>query len=430
LDQNRRLAPAESFMDRTIVYPGSIPLDADLLSTNRNAMLALGYLAQAVLGQNTIADGLACNPTSPASLGVTVGAGSLTQLTIVDTLSYGSLPADTSDMLVKMGINISSTSFTLVSPTSSGQSANYLIEASFLESDVNPVVLPYYNAANPAQPYSGSANSGVAQNTARIQRVQLQLKAGAPALTGQQQTPAVDAGWVGLYTIGVNYGQTEVLASNIVVSPTAPFLAWKLPQLRPGFASGVESFASSGNYVVPAGVTQVEVELWGGGSGSFASISGIPSGGGAGGGYARMRIPSLAGGLVVPISVGFGGNGGTTAGVGATAGGASSFGTYVSATGGSLNTLASIANPVNGATPGGVGVAGDVNIRGSSGQAGMSNQGGLGGAAPMGGTQNSGTTGAIGNFPGGGASGAGTGANSATPYNGAPGASGFVVVRW
>jgi hypothetical protein len=35
-----------------------------------------------------------------------------------------------------------------------------------------------------------------------------------------------------------------------------------------------------------------------------------------------------------------------------------------------------------------------------------------------------------GNFPGGGASGAGTGANSATPYNGAPGAGGVVVVRW
>ena len=37
-------------MDRNLVYPGSIPLDTDLLSINRNAMIALGYLAQAVLG--------------------------------------------------------------------------------------------------------------------------------------------------------------------------------------------------------------------------------------------------------------------------------------------------------------------------------------------------------------------------------------------
>jgi hypothetical protein len=417
-------------MDRNIVYPGSIPLDTDLLSTNLNAMVGLGYLAQVVLGQNTVADGLVCGPTAPASLTITVGPGSLTQLTTVDTLAYGSLPADMTNPLVKIGVNISSTSFTLVTPTTSGQSANYLIEASFLESDINPVVLPYYNAANPAQPYSGPTNSGVAQNTQRVQRVQLQLKAGAPALTGQQQTPLVDAGWVGLYTIGVSYGQTEVLTANIALSPSAPFLTWKLPQLRPGFASGVQSFTASGSFIVPPGVTQVEVELWGGGSGSFASASGAPSGGGAGGGYARKRVLNLSPGQAVPVTIGSGGNGGTTTGGGPAAGSTSGFGTYVSATGGSLNTLATVTTPLNGATPGGIGVGGDVNISGSSGQAGILNQGGLGGAAPMGGAQNSGTTGVAGNFPGGGAAGAGTGANSATPYSGAAGAPGLVVVRW
>jgi hypothetical protein len=48
----------------------------------------------------------------------------------------------------------------------------------------------------------------------------------------------------------------------------------------------------------------------------------------------------------------------------------------------------------------------------------------------MGGSQNSGTWGVQGSFPGGGASGAGTGANSATPYNGAAGAPGLVVIKW
>ena len=417
-------------MDRNIVYPGGIPLDTDLLLINKNAMVGLGYLAQAVLGQSTVADGLVCSPTSPASMTVTVGPGSLTQLTALDTLSYGSLPADPTDALVKMGINTSATSFSLVGPTTSGQSVNYLIEASFLESDVSPIVLPYYNAANPTQPYSGPANSGSSQNTQRIQRVQLQLKSGAPATTGQQQTPSVDVGWVGLYTITIGYGQTQVLASNIALSSSAPFLTWKLPQLKPGFGSGVQTFTSSGTFALPPSVTQVEVEVWGGGSGSFASTSSMASGGGAGGGYARKRIAGLLPGQVVPVTVGSGGNGGTTAGVAATAGGASSFGTYVSAAGGSINGLATVSSPINGATPGGNGVNGDVNIAGSSGQAGILNQGGLGGAAPMGGTQNSGTTGVAGNFPGGGASGAGTGANSATPYNGAPGGSGLIVVRW
>ena len=417
-------------MDRGIVYPGSIPLDTDLLSANLNSMIATGYLAQAVLGQGVVVDGLACTPTAPASMTVTIGPGSLTQLNVVDMTGYGSLPANTLSPLVKMGINVVPTTFTLATPTTSGQSINYLIEASFLESDVNPVVLPYYNASNPSQPYTGPSNSGSAQNTQRIQRAQLELKAGAPDIAGQQQTPAVDAGWVGLYVLTVNYGQTSVTQTNITVHPTAPFLTWKLPQLRPGFASGVQTFTTSGTYVVPAGVAQVEVELWGGGAGSYASYNIIPSGGGAGGGYARKRIANLTPGQTIAVTVAAGGAGGTTSGGAPTAGGASSFGSFVSATGGNLNSLATIANPLNGATPGGIGVGGDVNIAGSSGQAGVLNQGGLGGAAPMGGAQNSGTFGVAGNFPGGGAAGAGTGANSATPYSGAAGAGGLVVVRW
>ena len=67
---------------------------------------------------------------------------------------------------------------------------------------------------------------------------------------------------------------------------------------------------------------------------------------------------------------------------------------------------------------------------GSAGQAAVLSQGGMGGAAPMGGSQNSGTTGVGGTFPGGGAAGAGTGSNSNTPYNGAAGAPGLVVIRW
>ena len=418
-------------MDRILVYPGSIPLDTDMLNTNRNTMIALGSLAQAVLGTGTIVDGLACSPTAPASMTVTVGPGSITQLSVVDTLPYGTLPADTADPLVKLGINLAPTSFTLVAPTTSGQAINYLIQAALLESDTNPVVLPYYNAANPAQPYSGPTNSGVAQNTSRIQRVQLQLKAGAAAASGSQSTPPVDNGWVGLNVVTLSYGQSAIGAPSIVQLPTAPFLSWKLPALRPGFASAVQSFVSNSTFTVPSGVTQVEVELWGGGSGSYASYGSIASGGGSGGGYARMRIGDLVAGQTVPVVVGGGGTAGTTGGLAPTAGGSSSFGTYVSATGGSLNALASVTNPQNGATPGGRGtINADVYLWGSSGQAGLLNQGGLGGGAPMGGCQNSGTWGNPGNFPGGGASGAGTGANSNTSYNGAPGAAGLVVIRW
>jgi hypothetical protein len=420
-------------MDRNIVYPGSIPLDTDLLTVNRNTMIALGYLAQAVLGTGLVVDGLACTPTSPASMTITVGPGSIFQLSVIDRLPYGSLPADT-DPLLKIGINVEPTSFTVTAPTTSGQSANYLIEALFQESDINPIVLPYYNAAQPSQPYSGPANSAAAQNTLRTQSVELQMKSGASAISGTQSTPPVDNGWAGLYVITVSYGQTSVTATNISALPTAPFLLpqWKLPSLRPGFGSGVKSFTTSGNFIVPAGVTQVEVEVWGGGAGSYASVSGastgIASGGGSGGGYAR-KLTSVTPGQSVVVVVGAGGNGGIV-GSGATSGGTSSFGSYVSASGGSLNYLASVTSPQNGATPAGCGSNGDVNLTGSAGQAAVLTQGGMGGAAPMGGSQNSGTTGVAGVFPGGGAAGAGTGSNGNTPYQGAAGAPGLVVVRW
>ena len=417
-------------MDRNIVYPGSIPLDTDLLSVNRNAMIGLGYLVQAVLGTNVIADGLKCQPTSPASLSIVIGPGSITQMGPVDTLSYGSLLADTTDMVMKMGINAASQTFVLNVPSSVGQSINYLVEASFQEADGNPVVLPYYNAANPAQSYSGPANSGTPQNTVRSQRVQLQVKAGLPGNTGSQVTPGADSGWVGLYQIGVSYGQSEITAANITVIPTAPFLSWKLPSLRPGFGSGVQTFSSDGIFSVPLGVTQVEVEVWGGGSGSFASVTGLPSGGGSGGGYSKKLVTGLTPGQVVGVTVGAGGTAGTTGGAAPGAGTTSSFGQYVSATGGALNYLATISAPGNGATPPGIGVGGDVNFTGSAGQAGVLNQGGLGGAAPMGGAQNSGTFGNTGSFPGGGAAGAGTATTGPGAFNGASGGGGLVVVRW
>ena len=177
-------------------------------------------------------------------------------------------------------------------------------------------------------------------------------------------------------------------------------------------------------------MTQVEVEIWGAGSGSYASVPQTASGGGSGGGYAKKLVTGLTPGQTIPLTVGAGGVAGTTGGVAAGPGGTSTFGLFVSATGGSLNPQATTSAPENGATPPGVGVGGDVNFTGSAGQAAMSNQGGMGGAPPIGGAQNSGANGNHGTFPGGGASGAGTGATGNSAFNGGAGGGGLVVVRW
>jgi hypothetical protein len=419
-------------MDRSIVYPGAIPLDTDLLGTNRNAMVALGMLMQATLGTGTVFDGLACTPTGPASMVVDVGPGSVFSLQVVDANAYGSLAADTTDPLVKCGINLTSTAFTLTAPTTSGYSTNFLIEGSFEETDGSAVVLPYYNSSNPSQPYSGPSNSGTPQNTLRTQRVGLQLKAGTPATAGTQTTPAVDSGWTALYVITVNYGQTTVTSGAISTVPTAPFIAFKLPNLRPGFAS-IQVFSSSGTFTVPDGVTALEVELWGAGGGSGGTTgSDSAGGGGGGGGYTRHVITGLTAGAAISVTIGAGG---TAGGAGASGGngGTTSFGSYCSASGGGGGVGAG-AGVVGAGGNGGAGSGGDLNIDGIPGGQGFSLGGGawfsgLGGAtfgtAPAGpGVASTSEVGGAGNFPGGGAAGSLLGAVGGT------GAAGLAIVRF
>jgi hypothetical protein len=417
-------------MDRNIVYPGSIPLDTDILALNRNAMVGIGALTAAVLGGNVVADGLACTPTSPASLTVNIGPGSITQLSPLDANAYGSLAADVADQLVKTGINLQSTSFTLAPPANSGQSINYLIEAAFDEADASPVVLPYVNAANPSQPYSGPNNSGTAQNTQRIQRVQLQLKPGAAANAGTQVTPVVDAGWVGLYVITVNFGQTTITASEIVTIPGAPFVNFKLPSLRPGFSS-MQVFTASGTFVVPNGVSMARVTvIGGGGAGGYHST--MPSGGGGAGGEA-VGIIGLTPGQSIAVAVGAGGAVPASPGNGG-AGGASSFGALLSATGGSGGAGGTTTQFAMAGGAGGAGTGGQINRGGSYGSDSivLACRGGDGGG-PGNGRASSGPINglnAIGYGGGGGGGGTTTTGSPPEGFQGGNGAPGIVIVEY
>jgi hypothetical protein len=208
-------------------------MDTDILYTQRNIMVALGYLAQAAWGTGTVVAGLPLTQSVVPSMSVNIGPGIISTLTTVDPNSYGSLGTD-GDACVKLGVNSNTTTLTLTAPTTAGQSINYLIEASFAEADTNSVVLPYFNPTTPSLPYSGPSNSGSAQNTVRTQRCSIQLKAGAAATTGTQTTPAVDSGWVGLYVITVNYAQTTITTAQLgtngamVLYPGAPFITQNL----------------------------------------------------------------------------------------------------------------------------------------------------------------------------------------------------------
>jgi hypothetical protein len=415
-------------MDRTIVYPGSIPLDTDLLATNRNMMVGLGALLRTTLGTGTVCDGLAVSPSAPASMSVVVGPGSITAISVVDPAAFGTLPAD-AEPLVKMGINLVSTSFTLSAPGTAGQSIAWLVEAAFQEADVNATVLPYYNAANPVQPWMGPSNSGAAQPTSRVQRVQLQVRPGAAVPSGTQVPPPLDAGWVGIAVVTVSYGQAAIDASNIAPYPSAPLIAYRLPELRPGFAS-LQAFSSSGWFIVPSGVSRAKVTLIGGG-GAGGMHAALPGGGGGAGGRAVRVLTGLIPGAAYFVTVGAGGQvwGWPAAGG---AGGTSSFATLVSATGGAGGGGGVVAVPSAGGN-GGSGVGGDINEAGAFGTDGVIEAGrGGDGGGPGGGR------GATGSMPGvaaPGYGGGGGGGGCSLPGGGigaagGNGASGLVVVEY
>ena len=209
-------------MDRQIVYSGQVPQTTDLLNTNRQTMIALAKLCADLFGTSTVISGLGCVPTTPASMSVAVNPGQIYQLANVDGTPYSALPQDTAHSLLKQGILMDAQSFVLAAPATSGYSQNYLIQAAYLESDVNNVVLPYYNSANPSQAFNGPGGSGNAQPTTRAGQVSLQLVAGTAASTGTQTTPAVTAGYVGLAVITVANGQSTITNASIAPYPNVP----------------------------------------------------------------------------------------------------------------------------------------------------------------------------------------------------------------
>jgi len=213
-----------NIMDRQIVYPGAIPLETDLLNTNKFAMTGLAKLASAIMGEGTCLHGLTCKPTVPASMNVEVGEGQIYSLQHVDATPYSSLAADNGNTLLKQGLNTSPCLFRLDAPAMQGYSINYLIQATYADIDTGLTVLPYYNATDPAMAYSGPHNSGNAQSTVRSGQCHLSVKAGVAARKGDQKTPTPDPGYTAAWIITVDHGALFVDASAIRVAESAPFI--------------------------------------------------------------------------------------------------------------------------------------------------------------------------------------------------------------
>lgn len=211
-------------MDRSTYYSQEILRTADLLQPQQSAMIALGKIADMVLGTGTLVDGLSCVPTGPASLSVLVNPGQIYSLANLEATTWSALPADTTHQIVKQGVSLNQQTFTITPPATGGFSQVFLVEVQYADLDTGSTVLPYFNVSNPPVPLSGPGNSGTPQNTQRTGVVSTQIKAGTAAATGTQSAPSADAGWTGLFNITVANGQTTITSGNIVQVATAPFI--------------------------------------------------------------------------------------------------------------------------------------------------------------------------------------------------------------
>lgn len=355
-------------MRRQTVYAGAVPLETDILSSNKNAMISIGHVLQDMLGTGTLFSGLGCVPTTVPGMTVNVNPGRAYSLQATDTGAWSSLSADAHN-IVKQGILLDLVNFACPAPTTAGFSINYLIEGAFQEVDGGSTILPYYNAANPAVAFSGPNGTGTSNTTYRDNTVQLQLKPGAAATTGSQVTPTPDSGFNGLWVVTVPFGATTITSANISQYTGAPFLqAPLLSQIQAVPTTGrllaTTLFVGNGTHTPNALTTKMRIVIHGGGGGGGAcSTAGAGAaavgGGGNEGSCVEVWTGVFGAAAVVVGAAGLGGAAGFNSGV---TGGNSSY---------SAGILSLIATGGVGGGPGGAGAPPNLTVSPSSNSANL-----------------------------------------------------------
>jgi hypothetical protein len=186
----------------------------------------------------------------------------------------------------------------------------------------------------------------------------------------------------------------------------------------------VVTATGAGSYTVPAGVTSIKIEAWGGGGGAHSAVA--QEGGGAGGGYIANTI-AVSPGATIYYSVGTGGSASGGTGVASFVGDASTYAGSTNAiqanggTGGSTSFA-----PGGTTTSKGSWVTGAIAFsggQGPAGQGGGGTRGGTGGGG-AGGPAGAGGGGGQGSGAAGGAGGTGNGGSTAGGAAGAPATAG------
>jgi hypothetical protein len=242
----------------------------------------------------------------------------------------------------------------------------------------------------------------------------------------------------GAIVVGSTPGQLWLnLVDNNTSNPNSGGSNWLLitTTIATG-ASGVQ-FSSPGtfNWTCPAGVVRVRARVWGGGGGGgggFANAGvGGAGAGGSGGGYSEGYF-NVVPATVYVVTVGAAGAGGSSP-LNGTAGGTSSFSTFISATGGAGGAGGNNSGSPPTGSPG-TGSGGYINVTGNFGAGGGQIQGttifiaGGGGGAYASSNSYAVNNSSPGVFPGG--AGGGAAVNGNGGFNGGNGANGFVILEW
>lgn len=250
-------------MDRPIVYDQADVRDYDHLWAWRGGMYALAQACADLLGTtSTLVTGLAATPTGPTSLTINLAAGNIYQLGNVDTNAFGSLSADTRQIL-QQGFALAQQVTLTTTGLASGQSRWALIQATFNQTDVIPGddpnggLLPYLNTSNPSgPPWSGPNNSGATQSTRRTGVCTISVVYGNVATTGSEVPPNPSAGNVPLYLVDLAFGQTTIAANQILVA--APLAGTNVPNNYPR-APFLTGLTQQGQYAPDVGAVNAYV---------------------------------------------------------------------------------------------------------------------------------------------------------------------------
>jgi len=234
-------------------------------------------------------------------------------------------------------------------------------------SKLNPCTLFVNAITRPCNHYNGNTPADIAQPLFSITQFILY----SSTLSGSLLILAIGLGWFLL------------LLKRLIKLPFIPHLILMMVLFiafaGKGQAQSQQTFTANGNFTVPAGVTSINVQAWGGGgAGGQASIFSVGKGGGGGGAYASS-ILAVTPGNTYNVTIGAGGTAPNQT-TESTAGGSTSFDALVIAQGGNNG------NNTNSSGTGGVGglaseSIGTTKFNGGNGGNGNTNSGGGGGSS-------------------------------------------------